>query len=163
MITIALVAWLAPIPVIGTAAPALLQGQHINEWEILPSDKPGACLATSGSSDTTLGMMIQSDGKDSSIMMTDPNWSTPQPTYRGSISFDGWATSTDVEFFTITKDGGQAMITAEMPSDVPVNFKGHDMLFVRVSRLGFDDSFNITEGAKIWAALQSCAAGKKSR
>lgn len=138
-------------------------GTMVNDWMILKSPARHGCLATSAAGDTTFGFLLGADGK-LMIMMNNANWKLRnRQGYVAKLSLDAQATTDPARLTGFTEGVPKPMLAGPAPIITPNKFKTSDMLYVRVEELGINDTYNITDGAKIWAALQSCAAGMASQ
>ncbi len=148
------VALLAALPAAQTATP---DSYMVHEWMIMKAPARHGCLATSTAGDTTFGFLLTGDNK-LTIMMNNANWKVRnRQNYFGTLSLDGQATTDRVQLTGFSEGVPKPMLAGPAPIITPTKFKTSDMLYVRVDDLGINDTYNITEGTKIWAALEECA------
>lgn len=162
---VALLFGLMALPQLATPAAAQTGAAEkgmINEWLILPSDSDSSCLASSTAGETTLAFALQQAGKPPLVMMTNPGWKLAAgQRYGGTLSLDAQETEAAITF--VNAELPDPTLGGRMPAEVPEKFRKSDMLYVTVEELGIRDTYNITDGAKIWSALEACVKAKAGK
>ncbi|RYE02603.1 MAG: hypothetical protein EOP61_08005 [Sphingomonadales bacterium] len=131
--------------------------QTINGWTLAKT--PARCSLGTKSGNTVLAFVVEKAGSPGTIRLINPGWDlVPGLDHLAHLSF---ATADLRDTFTLgvvqSADGRQLLI-APMPRNIGDYFQATDMFSMEIEGIGEFVSAAITDGPKIWAAMQACVA-----
>lgn len=142
------------VPVAPPAPPAP-QNVEIGEWTLLKV--PARCTLATNSGDTAIAFSFDKTGGSGSMRIVNQGWALdPGKRYTGEISFAAGDHPVKTDLRVAESPDGKRLLSGQLPESVAEMFRTSDMLSMEIAGIDEFISANITDGARIWAALDEC-------
>jgi hypothetical protein len=140
------------IPAAAQAAPDPVM---VGAWRV--SEVGDSCQATAQFGDH-VGVSISEDPTgNGAFVFGDDRWGLkdgdPKP---ATISWDGWKTSSEIEFTAVQASEASWLLVAATDSSFTENLAGSKHIWLRVPGVDFDDDFDIPNAGDVLNAIVAC-------
>lgn len=131
--------------------------QELGEWML--QAKPTSCSLGTNSGDTVLAFVVNKADTPGTLRLTNAAWTLEGgKEYPAQLSFSSTAGQDKVTLRAAQSASGQRALMGSLTASVAESFKASDMLSMEIEGIDEFISVNITDGPRIWAAMEACMA-----
>ncbi len=151
------------VPVAGAQPVGGLQPYQLGKWALMPMTQD-YCQAIAPFEGGTYLSMGESEKGDGRVVVVDDGFSfTAGQPVAGTLSFDGWKTSTPVSFNPIKTGSGDWLAATETDASFMPSLGASKRLAVRIPSAQLDTVFDIPEAADLINEIHYCNARMAAR